>query len=46
MVLELEWVRLIVFCSLMVLAGALCHCQLGAERDGFIVPLVWAMTCQ
>ena len=34
MILELDWVRLIVSCSLMLLAGALCHCQLGAERDG------------
>lgn len=34
MVLELEWVRLIVFCSWMVLAGVLCHCQLDAKRDG------------
>lgn len=39
MILALEWVRLIVFCSLMVLAGAICHCQLDAKRDGVHCPL-------
>ena len=38
MILALEWVRVIVFCSLVALAGAICHCQLGAKRGGAHCP--------